>query len=301
MQPEIESPTPEAPPEVVAAPVDAPPPIFKADENLRAFMADHAKPVPVGVVQDDYRIRLPVFEGPLDLLLHLIRKEQLNIYDIPVAQICQTYLEHLQLICLPDVNVAGEFFVMAASLLYLKSQVLLPKEEQVEDLEDPRLPLVAQLLLYEQFKKAAQSIDEREWMDRDFYLRPPNANADMIPVESLIDAPIEPVDTFQLLLCLKTATNRTTRPPLEIAVDQTSLKEKVTQVGVLLSQQGIIDFTQLLPTAYKRGDIVISFMAILELAKLKYIEIIQNETFGPIQVRGVQNVTELNMSMLEQF
>ena len=78
---------------------------------------------------DDYRIQLPVFEGPLDLLLHLIRREQLNIYDIPVASICKNYLEHLELMCAPDCNVAGEFFVMAASLIQLKSQLLLPKEE----------------------------------------------------------------------------------------------------------------------------------------------------------------------------
>jgi segregation and condensation protein A len=265
-------------------------------------MSDHVKIAETPATEDDYRVMLPVFEGPLDLLLHLIRKEQLNIYDIPVSQICRTYLEHLDLMCIPDVNIAGEFFVMAASLLYLKSQVLLPKEDRVEDADDPRLPLVAQLLEYERFKLAGQALDSREWLDRDFYFRPPGANNDMIPVESLLDAPLEPIDTFQLLVCLKSATTRTTRVPIEIAIDTTSLKEKVTQIGVLLDQNPIIDFTSLLPAAYKPFDVVISFMATLELAKLKYVEIIQNETFGPIQIRGVQGITSnLNMALLDQF
>src|SRR5688572_25449176 len=95
---------------------------------------------------EDYRVRIPVFEGPLDLLLHLIRKEQLNIYDIPIAHICRSYLEHIELMAQPDVNLAGEFMVMAATLTHLKSLVLLPKEEGAGADDDPRMPLVAQLL-----------------------------------------------------------------------------------------------------------------------------------------------------------
>lgn len=251
-------------------------------------------------IPDDYRVQLPSFEGPLDLLLHLIRKEQVNIYDIPVAEICERYLSYLSLMCAPDVNVAGEFFVMAATLVHLKSQILLPKDEVAED-EDPRLPLVAQLLELERFKQVAVDLDARSWLDRDLYARPPTSAQDTLPVESLLDAPIEPVDTFQLLLCLKSATDRTTRPSMEIQVDATSLQEKVGTVSALLDGREIFDFTELLPQAYRVSDIIVSFLAILELAKLRFVEVLQYETFGPIQVRGVRPMSELNTALLDQF
>jgi len=247
----------------------------------------------------DYRVRLPVFEGPLDLLLHLIRRDQVNVYDIPVAQICHSYLEYLNLMATPDVDLAGEFFVMAATLLYLKSQVLLPKEEQTPE-DDPRLPLVAQLLEYEKFKKASIQIDEMEWLERELYVRPPGSNADL-PVESLLDAPLESVDTFQMLLCLKVALDRTERPPMQIQVDSTSIRDKVAQVGELLESIEVVDFRTLLPENPKPPDIIVSFLAILELARLKYLEILQLETFGPIQLRKVHSVKDLNMGLLQQY
>lgn len=248
---------------------------------------------------EDYRVRLPVFEGPLDLLLHLIRRDQINIYDIPVSKICQSYLEYLNVMAHPDVNLAGEFFVMASTLLHLKSQVLLPKDEQAED-DDPRVPLVAQLLEYEKFKKAAHSLDEREWLERELYIRPPGAAAD-IPVESLLDAPLEPVDTFQMLVCLRIALDRTERPPMQITVDSTSIRDKVEMVGELLETVSMIEFSSLLPPEAKRPDIIVSFLAILELARLKYLEILQSETFGPIQLRRVHSVRDLNMGLLQQY
>ncbi len=111
----------------------------KGQSPLKDVFSD--TPIPAlteGPAREDYRVKTPVFEGPLDLLLHLIRKEQLNIYDIPVAQICKSYFEHLQLMFEPDVNVAGEFFVMASTLLHLKSQILLPVDEQAKDEDDPQ-------------------------------------------------------------------------------------------------------------------------------------------------------------------
>lgn len=125
--------------------------------------------------------------------------------------------------------------------------------------------------------------------------------ANVIPVESLLDAPIESVDAYQLLLNLKVALNRTTRPPLQIAVDATSLKEKVGLVTQLFSEREVIEFNSLLPTVHRTIDIVVSFMAILELAKLKFVEIIQTETYGPIQVRNVKPLNELNYALLDQF
>jgi len=282
--------------------IEATPVVTAGETMLNEVFADFATKNPDSRERnEDYRVFTPVFEGPLDLLLHLIRKEQLNIYDIPISQICQTYLEHLDRMCLPDCNVAGEFFVMAATLLHLKSQILLPSEEQAEDdANDPRLPLVAQLLEYERFKKAADAIDALPWLERDIYIRPPTAAND-IPVESLLDAPLDPVDTYQLLVNFKVALDRTERPPLQISADTTSLREKVETVGRYLEERGVIEFSNLIPPQHTRVDIVMSFLAILELARLKFIEILQTETFGPIQLRQVKTIQELNMGLLDQF
>lgn len=254
-------------------------------------------------VKDDYRVTLPVFEGPLDLLLHLIRKEQINIYDIPISKICKSYLEHLEIMRQIDVNIAGEFMVMAATLTFMKSLVLLPREGGDEAEEDPRLPLVAQLLEYERFKKAAEEMDQKPWLGRDLYPRSATAISDIMPVESLMDAPLEPVDPFQLLLCLKIANDRTQKPPMQISVDPTSIKEKVTQVQELLEQEEVVRFEQLLPAKEERHvrDVIVAFLALLELAKLKFIEIIQAEQLGPIQVRKVKELRELNVGLLDQY
>jgi len=256
-----------------------------------------------GEIKDDYRILLPNFEGPLDLLLHLIRKDQLNIYDIPIADICKSYLQHLELMKSIDVNIAGEFMVMAATLTLLKSLVLLPKEEGASEENDPRMPLVQQLIEYERFKKAADQIDDLRWLGRDIYVRPPSAIESMMPVESLLDAPIDPVDPFQLLVCLKIATNRTTKPALTITTDPVSIRDKVVQVGQFLAQHEVISFTDLIPQQGEKRilDVVVAFLAVLELARLKFVEIIQHENFGHIQIRGVKNLNDLNVGMLDSY
>jgi len=256
-----------------------------------------------GEIKDGYRILLPNFEGPLDLLLHLIRKDQLNIYDIPIADICKSYLQHLELMKSIDVNIAGEFMVMAATLTLLKSLVLLPKEEGASEENDPRMPLVQQLIEYERFKKAADQIDDLRWLGRDIYVRPPSAIESMMPVESLLDAPIDPVDPFQLLVCLKIATNRTTKPALTITTDPVSIRDKVVQVGQFLAQHEVISFTDLIPQQGEKRilDVVVAFLAVLELARLKFVEIIQHENFGHIQIRGVKNLNDLNVGMLDSY
>lgn len=254
-----------------------------------------------GEPTDDYRVRIPNFEGPLDLLLHLIRKEQLNIYDIPIARICKSYLEHLEVMQTPDVNLAGEFMVMAATLTYMKSLMLMPRDETAEAEDDPRLPLVQQLLEYEKFKKAAEELDKSPWMFRDLYPRPPSSSTELVPVEALLTAPLEPIDSFQLLLCLKAALSRTQRKPIIMQTDPISIREKVVQVGELLESSEIVDFTRLLPEERRPIDVIVAFFAMLELARMKFIEIIQHEIFGPIHIRGVRPLRDLNVGLLDQF
>ena len=280
----------------------APPPSDAANLALDKALEPLAPERVRSETPDDYRVRIPVFEGPLDLLLHLIRKEQLNIHDIPIAQICKSYLQHIEMLATPDVNLAGEFMVMAATLTQIKSAMLLPRDEaELGGPEDPRTPLVQQLLEYERFKKAADQIDAIPWLNRDIYSRSPIAIQDAMPVESLLDAPIETIDTFQLLLCLKAATNRTTKPTLKIATDPISIKEKVVALTEFLENESIIDFIRLLPEFPKPKDIIVSFLAVLELARLKFVEILQHESYGPIQVRASRPLRELNQGLLDQY
>jgi len=249
---------------------------------------------------DDYRVSIPNFEGPLDLLLHLIRKEQLNIYDIPIAKICRSYVEYIDIMHQLDVNVAGEFMVMAATLTHMKSMMLLPVDPALED-EDPRLPLVQQLVEYEKFKAAAQQIDDTPWLFRDIYPRPPGAIQSQMPTESLLTAPLEAIDTFQLLVCLKVALDRTNRKPLIITSDPISLKQKVLSLADLMRDRDMLEFVALLPQYPVKNDIIVSFLTILELAKLRFLEIIQHEPLGPIQLRAVRSFAELDAALLDQY
>jgi segregation and condensation protein A len=199
----------------------------------------------------------------------------------------------------PDVNVASEFFVMAATLTHIKSQMLLPKENQEE--EDPRKPLVAKLLEYEQFKKASVQLDSRSWLGRDIFCRTEISVDDILPEETKLDAPIEAVDNFQLLLCLKIALDRSFRKPIEISADMTSIKEKVTHITGLLETSTSLNFAELMSPTPRINEVIVSFLAILELAKLKFIEIIQLENFGIIQIRPVRELREINYGLLDQY
>jgi segregation and condensation protein A len=305
VEPAIEAATPLA----EAVPTEAPPPeamgVVMSKANLeRVFMtrpetADKNPELPAPRF-DDYQITLPCFEGPLDLLLHLIRKEQLNIYDIPVARVCQSYLNHLELMSQMDFSIAGEFMVMASTLIYLKSVVLLPQDEKAAE-EDPRQPLVAQLLEYDKFKRASEALNARPWLGRDLYGRSAHALNEILPQESLLDSPLEPIEPFSLLKAFKSANDRTRKPPMNIETDPVSIKDKVIIITDLLKTQEILEFIRLLPVESLKHDVIVTFLAMLELAKLKFVDILQTENFGPIQIRGRRSLDDLNMGMLDQY
>lgn len=251
--------------------------------------------------ESDYRVSIPNFEGPLDLLLHLIRRDQVNIHDIPVSRICKSYLEHLEIMQQFDVNIAGEFMVMAATLTLLKSQILLPVEGEAEEEEDPRAPLVAQLLEYERFKIAAESLNNIPWLFRDIYPRPFVETKEIMPPTDPETAPVEPIDTYQMLLALKAATDRTTRPPFEVTQEADSLSDRVAVMSTMLTQRELISFAELVPDIQKRRELVVTFLAMLELARLKFVQILQAETFGPIEIRSIRSLGDLDMGLLDQF
>ncbi|MCB9255433.1 MAG: segregation/condensation protein A [Bdellovibrionaceae bacterium] len=280
--------------------LSTPPTAGDAKVVLDSILSGGARPE-VPTLPEDYRVRIPSFEGPLDLLLHLIRKEQVDIYDIPVTKICQAYLEHLQILQQFDIDLAGEFMVMAATLTFLKSQVLIPKEETEEEEEDPRLPLVEQLLEYERFKKAAVELDMMPWLHRDIYPRPLVAMEKFVPKHTPEEAPVEGIETYDLLVCLKTALDRTTRKPHEIHDQAANLRERAMKMGSVLPDEGTMEFRQLLPRELSTSELVVSFLAVLELAKLKFIKIFQSEIFGPIQLQRVRPMEELDTGLMDQF
>lgn len=251
--------------------------------------------------EDTYRVLLPCFEGPLDLLLHLIRAEQLNIHDIPIARVCESYMRHLELMQELDLSLAGEFMVMASMLIQIKSQTLLPREETNEPQDDPRAPLVAQLLEYEKFKQAALQMSGGQWLGRDVYGRPAGALSEVLPQESLLDAPMESIDAFALLKHFKVSLDRTTKPPMEISTDRVSIKDKVIAITELFALNPLIEFAQLLSRPRSCPDVIVSFLAVLELAKLKLIEIFQTENFAEIQIRGKDQAKEINLALLDQY
>ena len=248
-----------------------------------------------------YRIHLDNFDGPLDLLLQLIRGEQIDIHNIPVAHVCESYLSALNQLSAPDVNLAGEFFVMAATLLQLKSALLLPREETDTPEEDPRLPLVAQLLEYERFKKAAIQLEGRPWLGRDLFARPEGAARDILPPEAELNGPVEPVGAYELILCLKVALDRSERKPIQITLDTLNLRERVAAMIPMINSGGVVSFESLLPSTRNRRDIILTFLAVLELARLKFVEITQHDILGPIYLRSVRSFEDLNMATLEQF
>ncbi len=226
-----------------------------------------------------YRVRLDVFEGPLDLLLHLVKKNEVSLSDIPIASITDQYLDYLDLLQQLDLDLAGEYLVMAATLLHLKSRLLLPAQEAdgVEELgPDPRAELARQLLEYQRFKEAAETLSRKPLLGRDVFSRPPLPNEER--TEHVHDVGLwDLLDAFQDLL-------KKAEPKLvyEIALEQISLRERVGLVLDLLRERSRITFTELFSADTTRLQIAVTFLASLELVRSRMIDVHQRDPFGPI-------------------
>lgn len=228
-------------------------------------------------------VELDVFQGPLDLLLFLIHKNEINIYDIPIATITQQYLDHLELMQELNLNVAGEFILMAVQLIEIKMRMLLPKlpdEAGTED-EDLRRPLVEQLLEYQKFKMAAHDLKERESAFEQYWKRPETFNPEENR-EELVEANLyDLVHAFALLI------KRTQKKEaLEIKADQFSVKQKIQELTEYLEKHqsfSLIEYSKQLET---RVEMIVLFLAILEMIRLSLLRIYQGEMFGDIIVYG---------------
>jgi segregation and condensation protein A len=228
-----------------------------------------------------YAIKLERFEGPLDLLLHLIQRDEVDIYDIPIAKITRQYLEYIELMRMLDLDVAGEFLVMAATLMRIKAKMLLPTPPPGEEEElDPRDELVQRLLEYRQFKEASETLRTREEQRRMTYER------GTIPDESEAGPlPLAPATLFHLLDALNRVLARLPQKSvMELQGEAYDIEEKIERIHSRVVNAGRMSFSTLLEECRSRLEMIVTFLALLELLKLHRIDAIQNETFGDIEL-----------------
>jgi segregation and condensation protein A len=231
-----------------------------------------------------YHVRIENFEGPLDLLLHLIKKNQINIYDIPIALITKQYLEYIEAMKTLNLAVAGDFLVMAATLLQIKSKMLLPVEEKEGDEEegpDPREELVRRLLEYKAYKEAASRLDEREKIWQDMFVRGTATPVDSVPDE----LSLEHVSLFDLVDALhKILARGSGKRLIEIVPDHLTVRDRMNTILERLEAKESITFEELFEPASHRLVVIVTFLALLELIRLRVARVFQASLFGPILV-----------------
>jgi segregation and condensation protein A len=234
-----------------------------------------------------YEIKLDIFEGPLDLLLYLIRKNEIDIYNIPIALITGQYLSYLDMMRSLNLDLAGEYLVLASTLIHIKSKLLLPPaegENEEEEGEDPRAELVQQLLEYQAFKEAALSLDGRSLLDRDVFTRGAAVEEEPTAAEREDEVMVE-VDVFELFTAFRRIIAGLDRKEdLEIDAEKMSLTDRINEIMERLSEQGQITFAELLGDRTDRRRIIYTFLAILELMKLRMIRACQAGPFGTIRL-----------------
>lgn len=228
-----------------------------------------------------YQVKLSVFEGPLDLLLHLIRVQEIDIYDIPIARITEQYLACLDLMQVMNLDIAGEWLVMAATLTYIKSRMLLPRPAEDEDggdEEDPRQELVDKLLEYQRVKALAMDLKERELVERDVFGRP----AAEAPED---DEPLFDVELSDLLAVYSEVLARLpAEEARRMVIEEMSVTEMIHTIAERLSGRGHLAFEDIFEGAASRLEVVVAFLAILEMLRFKLIHVQQRHRCGPIRV-----------------
>jgi len=236
---------------------------------------------------DPYSVRLPLFEGPLDLLLHLIKKNEVDIYDIPVALIAGQYLEYIDMMKELNLEVAGEFLVMAATLAQVKSRMLLPPKEGVagseEDGADPRAELVKRLVEYKRFKDAAAELGEREGFWREVFAR--EAKGAWEESDEPAEEPLFNFGLFDLIDAFKRVLATVPEGRFhEIVGEGVSITEKINLILSRLEGVESITFESLFEGADGRPEVIVCFLALLELARIRAIKVLQVDEFGTIRI-----------------
>ena len=237
------------------------------------------------------RVQLEIFEGPLDLLLHLIKKNEVSITDIPIASITEQYLATLELMETLSLDVAGEFLVMAATLIHIKSRMLLPAgAEEAEDDEgnDPRDELVRRLLDYQRFKDASDQLEQREMLSRDVFVR------SAMPVEEAAAPTFRELSVFELLNALRRVIDRLPKDVFhQVELEKVTVREKMTLLLDKLRAHGRLLFEELFNESKTRMDVVVTFLAMLELVKVRAVRIFQDELTGPIIIEAAASMEQV--------
>lgn len=233
-----------------------------------------------------YQIKLPVFEGPFDLLLYLIKKHEVDVYDIPVAQITRQYLEYIELMQLLDLDVAGEFIEMVATLMLIKVRMLLPAPptEDGEEPEDPRAELVAQLLEYQQFKEASQELAYYEASSRQLFPRPVPKSV-IKQAQHSDEELVGEVSLFDLLTALKNALDNMPKiTEHHVTVIKVTIEGQVQFLFEEIADKPYVLFRDLIRKLKSKMEVIVTFMALLDLIRLQFLTAKQSQAFGEIRL-----------------
>lgn len=254
-------------------------------------------------MQLEFQFQVPAYEGPMDLLLELIRKQEIDIYDIPIAKITRQYLDYMRALEELDINVGGEFILMAATLIHIKSKMLLPPdplEAQEGETIDPRTELVQMLLEHEKFKNAAQMLYQKAMIE--------GASYSKSELSRWMDQAGEPemsVTLYDLVMTFRTIVERAKlRSPMEIEHDEMTVGQMISHLRMLFEQSSKpILLTQIFESYTTRRAVIVTFLALLELVRLRAIFLLQKETFGAIYAQKQegfeQAVAEMNSTFVE--
>ena len=230
---------------------------------------------------EPYKVHLEnLFEGPMDLMIHLIKKNELDIYDIPIALITEQYLEYLNWMKMMNIDFAGEFLVMASTLAQIKSRMLLPVHEE-DDQEDPRLELTKPILEYLQMKSAAEQLSDRDLLGENTFVRSgPDEKIIKDSQDEFIQIGLfELIDAFQKILDKIPGDDR-----MEFTADKISVQDKISQIIDILESKGSTTFTELFSENAGKGEIIVTFLAILEMVKLALIRVVQHLQTGVLRL-----------------
>jgi segregation and condensation protein A len=236
----------------------------------------------------DYKVQLEVFEGPLDLLLYLIKRDEVDIYDIPIEKITNQYVQYMDLMTMLDLNIAGEFIVMAATLMMIKSRMLLPVDDRIdfedEEEDDPRWDLVRQLVEYKKFKSAASHLEDLETMRQNVF----GSGAVDDPIDVEIDEPtltLGDVSIFDLLSAFNQVLERAAeREGAELFAEEFSVEDKITAILEVAQGETKVTFISLFEESASRHEIATIFIALLELIRLRQIKVTQRRALGEIYI-----------------
>ncbi|MDY0313317.1 MAG: segregation/condensation protein A [Desulfobacterales bacterium] len=231
----------------------------------------------------DYAVRVEhIFEGPMDLLIHLIRKNEVDIYDIPVALITEQYLQYLDWMQTLNIDLAGDFILMAATLAQIKSRMLLPVHSQeTETEEDPRLELVRPLTEYLRIKEAAEMLSQRNLLGEHTFVRQPEA----LPRTEVDETPVVRIGLFELIDAFRQILDRVgPAHQVNLDADTISIKDRIAQLVDRLEQQPSLTFDELFQGQGSRAEVIVTFLAILEMARLELIDFVQHVETGIIRI-----------------